>query len=230
MSRTRGHDAIVAGSEGTEQMTTENINLPSSHVAPNAESSASDVARFAQVLRAHAPYDGRFELRVPGVYAIRASRTNSPPLDARAHYTSSRAMRRDVRGAVASDAGRILLDLAYEDGDLRGAQRLAAGGAEGDAADEARAHEPRGVGGEGVEKVPAGPRRRAGRCSIQSIGRSSCGRPSGKWSRITSAARYPATSFVSDATGLREAPRRPPRARPPRRLCRPGSNSTDPSP
>ena len=75
MSRTRGHDAIVAGSEGTEQMTTENANLPSSHVAPNAESSASDVARFAQVLRAHAPYDGRFELRVPGVYAIRASRT-----------------------------------------------------------------------------------------------------------------------------------------------------------
>ncbi|CAA9475954.1 MAG: hypothetical protein AVDCRST_MAG12-1162 [uncultured Rubrobacteraceae bacterium] len=39
--------------------------------------------------------------------------------------------------------------------DLGGAQRFAAGGAEGDAADKAGAHEPRGVGGKGVEKKPA---------------------------------------------------------------------------
>jgi AraC-like DNA-binding protein len=33
------------------------------------------MARLAQLLRTHAPYDGRFELRVPGVYAIRTART-----------------------------------------------------------------------------------------------------------------------------------------------------------
>jgi len=35
-----------------------------------------DVLRLASLIRAYAPHDGRFELRIPGVYAIRASRTN----------------------------------------------------------------------------------------------------------------------------------------------------------
>ena len=35
-----------------------------------------DVIRLASLIRAYAPHDGRFELRIPGVYAIRASRTN----------------------------------------------------------------------------------------------------------------------------------------------------------
>ncbi len=35
------------------------------------------VAKLAGLVRAHTPYDGRFELRMPGVYAIRASRTNT---------------------------------------------------------------------------------------------------------------------------------------------------------
>ena len=39
-----------------------------------AGSSEPDVRRLAQLLRAHTPYDGRFELPVPGVYALRVSR------------------------------------------------------------------------------------------------------------------------------------------------------------
>ena len=36
-----------------------------------------DLVKLAGLIRAHTPYDGRFELRVPGVYAIRVSRTNT---------------------------------------------------------------------------------------------------------------------------------------------------------
>ena len=36
----------------------------------------SDVATLTRLIGVHAPYDGIFELRVPGVYAIRISRTN----------------------------------------------------------------------------------------------------------------------------------------------------------
>ncbi|MGA2107614.1 MAG: AraC family transcriptional regulator [Syntrophorhabdales bacterium] len=39
--------------------------------------SEPDLSRLAGLIRAHTPYDGRFELRIPGVYAIRASRTNT---------------------------------------------------------------------------------------------------------------------------------------------------------
>ncbi len=35
------------------------------------------VARLAKAISVHAPYDGTFELRVPGVYVTRASRTNT---------------------------------------------------------------------------------------------------------------------------------------------------------
>ncbi len=39
-------------------------------------SSEPDVVRLASLIRAYAPHDGRFELRIPGVYAIRVSRTH----------------------------------------------------------------------------------------------------------------------------------------------------------
>lgn len=39
--------------------------------------SEPDLARLAALIRAYTPYDGRFELRIPGVYAIRASRVNT---------------------------------------------------------------------------------------------------------------------------------------------------------
>jgi hypothetical protein len=40
-------------------------------------SSEPDVVRLASLLRAYAPHDGRFELRIPGVHANRVSRTNT---------------------------------------------------------------------------------------------------------------------------------------------------------
>ncbi len=39
--------------------------------------STSDLTALAKLISAHAPYDGTFELRVPGVHAIRVSRTNT---------------------------------------------------------------------------------------------------------------------------------------------------------
>jgi AraC-like DNA-binding protein len=42
--------------------------------------SEPDTRRLAHLIHAHAPYDGSFELRVPGVYAVRRSRTNSDPV------------------------------------------------------------------------------------------------------------------------------------------------------
>ncbi|HUJ69739.1 MAG TPA: AraC family transcriptional regulator, partial [Syntrophorhabdales bacterium] len=45
--------------------------------AETVGTSEPGVARLAGLIRAHTPYDGRFELRVPGVYAIRASRVNT---------------------------------------------------------------------------------------------------------------------------------------------------------
>jgi AraC-like DNA-binding protein len=39
------------------------------------EPGTHELTRLAGLLHAHTPYDGRFELRVPGMYAIRSSRT-----------------------------------------------------------------------------------------------------------------------------------------------------------
>lgn len=38
--------------------------------------SEPDLRRLASLVSAHAPYDGRFELRIPGLYAVRFSRTD----------------------------------------------------------------------------------------------------------------------------------------------------------
>ncbi|GAB4178292.1 MAG: AraC family transcriptional regulator [Roseiflexaceae bacterium] len=48
--------------------------LHSSHASTTDGANESNMARLAQLLRAYTPYDGRFPLRVPGVYALRASR------------------------------------------------------------------------------------------------------------------------------------------------------------
>ena len=41
------------------------------------EPNEPEVAKLAGLLRAHAPYDGRFALRIGGLYAIRASRATT---------------------------------------------------------------------------------------------------------------------------------------------------------
>ena len=41
-----------------------------------AEANETDTARLARLIAAYAPHDGSFELRIPGVHASRASRTN----------------------------------------------------------------------------------------------------------------------------------------------------------
>ncbi|HXH37851.1 MAG TPA: AraC family transcriptional regulator, partial [Thermoanaerobaculia bacterium] len=38
---------------------------------------SATISELARLIGVHAPYDGTFELRVPGVYAIRVSRTNT---------------------------------------------------------------------------------------------------------------------------------------------------------
>lgn len=43
---------------------------------PIVGSGEPDVVRLASLIRAYAPHDGRFELRIPGVHAIRVSRVN----------------------------------------------------------------------------------------------------------------------------------------------------------
>ena len=49
---------------------------PSRRVRNLEDRSEPDTAKLARLLAAYAPYDGAFELRIPGVHAARASRTN----------------------------------------------------------------------------------------------------------------------------------------------------------
>jgi len=44
---------------------------------PVGEMDEAGLIRLAELLRVHAPYDGRHTLRLPGVYAVRASRMNT---------------------------------------------------------------------------------------------------------------------------------------------------------
>jgi len=50
--------------------------------AATARSSEPDLARLASLIRVHTPYDGSFELRIPGVHVARASRTNTESVHA----------------------------------------------------------------------------------------------------------------------------------------------------
>ena len=49
---------------------------PSRRARNLEDRSEPDTAKLARLLAAYAPYDGAFELRIPGVHAARASRTN----------------------------------------------------------------------------------------------------------------------------------------------------------
>ena len=51
----------------------------STHAAPEEGPHAESLGRLAALLAAHAPYDGAFELRVPGLYAVRRSRPTREP-------------------------------------------------------------------------------------------------------------------------------------------------------
>lgn len=79
-------------------MTTADTNQP--QIAGDAEARAPELVRLARLLHTHAPYDGRFELRIPGVYAVRASRTTAGLL----HATHDPAL-----CIVAQGAKRVLL-------------------------------------------------------------------------------------------------------------------------
>ena len=52
-------------------------NSPLPQADTVVELSEPDVRSLARLISTHAPYNGSFELRVPGVYAIRRSRTNT---------------------------------------------------------------------------------------------------------------------------------------------------------
>lgn len=49
--------------------------LPFPH-GPDLESLQADLAKLTELLKAHAPYDGSFELRLPGVHVTRTSRVH----------------------------------------------------------------------------------------------------------------------------------------------------------
>jgi AraC-like DNA-binding protein len=49
---------------------------PSFPPAPDTQGPASDLARLTELLEAHAPYDGSFDLRLPGVHVTRTSRVH----------------------------------------------------------------------------------------------------------------------------------------------------------
>src|SRR4051794_3016238 len=74
-------------------------SLETSSSYPEADavvgSSVTDTGDLARLIGAHTPYDGRFELRIPGVYAIRRSRTDTNPV----HYVQRPAVCIVAQGA-----------------------------------------------------------------------------------------------------------------------------------
>ncbi|WP_243317903.1 AraC family transcriptional regulator [Geothrix paludis] len=73
---------------------------PPSSDSLEPEPSRPDVARLADLLKALAPYDGTFELRLPGVHVSRASR---------AHADFHHAVQRPALCLVAQGAKRVML-------------------------------------------------------------------------------------------------------------------------
>jgi len=73
---------------------------PPSPEGPEPESPQSDLTRLADLLLALAPYDGTFELRLPGVHVSRASR---------AHADFHHAVQRPALCLVAQGAKRVML-------------------------------------------------------------------------------------------------------------------------
>jgi len=74
--------------------------LPHAQPATTVESSEPEVVRLAALLRTHAPCDGRFDLRIPGVHVLRLSRTDETVVHAIYHPTLC---------IVAQGAKRLLL-------------------------------------------------------------------------------------------------------------------------
>jgi AraC-like DNA-binding protein len=72
----------------------------SESLIPTGGSGEPDVVRLASLIRAYAPHDGRFELRIPGVHANRVSRTNTELVH---------AMARPALCIVAQGAKSVLL-------------------------------------------------------------------------------------------------------------------------
>ena len=81
-------------------LTSLDIDAPLPQADTVVGSSELDVRRLARLIIAHAPYDGRFELRVPGVYAIRRSRPDP---------TLVHTVQRPALCIVAQGAKRVLL-------------------------------------------------------------------------------------------------------------------------
>lgn len=81
-------------------MTSLDYTLPLQHADPTVGPDESDVRALARLISAHAPYDGSFELRVPGVYAIRRSRVNT---------TMAHGMQHPALCIVAQGAKSVLL-------------------------------------------------------------------------------------------------------------------------
>jgi len=63
--------------------------------------SSSNIAALAKLIAAHAPYDGSFELRVPGVHAIRVSHVNEDVM----HYLQHTSMCIVAQGAKSVTIG-----------------------------------------------------------------------------------------------------------------------------
>src|SRR5436309_2381451 len=75
-------------------------NVPPPQGDTVGEPSEPDIRELARLISAHAPYDGIFELRVPGVHAMRQSRPDTQLV----HF-----VQRPAVCIVAQGAKRVLL-------------------------------------------------------------------------------------------------------------------------
>ena len=65
-----------------------------------------DLARLGQLIKAYAPHDGKFELKVPGVHVVRRSRTNAQ----KAHNVAQAAVCVVAQGAKSLMLGREVFE------------------------------------------------------------------------------------------------------------------------
>jgi len=78
MNAVRGLEAGTGlGMAGRTRYAGAIMNTPAERIPVPTPAATAQLARLADLLRAHTPGDGSFELRVPGVHAIRASRPNA---------------------------------------------------------------------------------------------------------------------------------------------------------
>lgn len=63
-------------------MQTSDMTLYPASMAISSELQSSDAAQLARLLYIHAPYDGRFELRIPGLAAVRLSHIDTATISA----------------------------------------------------------------------------------------------------------------------------------------------------